>query len=247
MIDHELERQVLLEIPPVLGIDLSITNEVVLLWFSAAVTFVLVTLACRRRGIVARGFLANAFETIVEFVDNEVMKGSIGKAGRNWAPFLLSLFFFILFTNLTGMLPLPSHVKAMTSDLSVTLALAMVVFVTTIVVNIRLHGFGGFVHKFIPSGLPRGVALALMPIEIVSWLAKPASLAIRLFANMMAGHALIVVFIVLAMEAAWFLSLLPLAGAVIMSAFELFVCFIQAFVFTLLTGMYIKDAIEVHH
>jgi len=244
---HELPRKVLVEIPPFCGVDLSITNEVVLLWVSAALTFVLVTLACRRRGIVARGSLPNAFEAIVEFLDHEVIKGSLGKSGRSWSPFLLSLFFFILFTNLTGMLPFPSHTKAMTSELSVTLALAAIVFATTIVVNVRLHGLLGFIRKFIPSGLPRGIAAAVMPIEIVSWLAKPVSLAIRLFANMMAGHALILVFVVLAMEAAWFLSFLPLAGAVVMSAFELFVCFIQAFIFTMLTGMYIKEAIDVHH
>ncbi len=247
MVEHELSRKVLVDLPPILGIDLSITNEVVLLWCSATATFVLVTLACRRRGVVAKGCLANAFEAVVEFLDNEVIKGSIGKGGRSWAPFLLSLFFFILFTNLSGMLPFPSHTKAMTSDLSVTLALAAIVFVTTIAASIRLHGLRGFLRKFLPSGVPRAVAAAIVPIEVVSWLAKPASLAIRLFANMMAGHALILVFIVLAMEAAWLLSFLPLAGAVIMSAFELFVCFIQAFIFTMLTGMYIKEAIDVHH
>jgi F-type H+-transporting ATPase subunit a len=244
---HEIERKVLLELPTVFGIDLSITNEVLLLWLAGAVTFVLLATACRRRGAVARGWYQNLFESLVEFIEKEVVRGTIGREGRAWAPFLLCLFFFILFANLLGMVPLPNVFKSATSSLSVTAGLALMVFVLTIGVNIRYHGVLGFLGKFVPRGVPRVVAVLVVPIEVVSWLAKPASLAVRLFANMLAGHALLLVFIALEVTAAWFLLPLPMAGAVIMGCFEIFVCFIQAFVFTMLTAIYISEAVASAH
>jgi F-type H+-transporting ATPase subunit a len=134
----------------------------------------------------------------------------------------------------------------MTSSINVTAAFAIIVFVTTIVVNIRTHGLFGFLKKFSPSGLPLVVKVLAVPIEVISWLARPLSLAIRLCANMMAGHALILIFLGMAGSAMWLLKPLPYAGAIIMSAFELFVSFVQAFIFTLLAGMYIKDALDAH-
>lgn len=244
---HEIERHVLVRLPFVAGIDLSITNEVVLVWVAAAVTFGVVTLACRRRGLVARGVFQNLFEALVEYIDEQVVRGNIGRNAGAWSPFLLSLFFFILFANLLGMVPVPSHVKAATSSLSVPLALAAIVFGVTIWINLRQHGLSGFLRKFVPSGIHWAIAVLAVPIEVVSWLAKPLSLAIRLFANMMAGHALILVFVGLAAQAVWFMAALPLAGAVIMSGFELFVCLIQAFIFTMLTGAYIREALVADH
>ncbi len=244
---HGLERHVLLRIPSVAGIDLSITNEVVLVWVAAAVTFALLTLACRRKSLVARGVFQNLFEAMVQYIDEQIVHGSIGKNAGAWSPFLLTLFFFILFSNLLGLVPLPSHVQAATSTLSVPLALAALVFAVTVGINLRTHGLVGFLRKFVPPGLPKVIAVFAVPIEVVSWLAKPLSLAIRLFANMMAGHALILVFVGLAAQAAWFVAVLPLAGAVIMSGFELFVCLIQAFIFTMLTGAYIREALVAEH
>ncbi len=243
---HGIPRQVLIELPTLWGVDLSVTNEVLLLWISAALTFGVVTLACRRQSIVPRGTFQNLFEAIIQFLDDAVGRDVLGEHGRHWAPFLLTLFFLILFTNLLGLAPLPSHVKAMTSSINVTAALAIIVFVTTIMVNVRTHGFFGFLKKFAPSGLPLVVRLLAAPIEIISWLARPLSLAIRLCANMLAGHALIMIFLGMAGSAMWLLKPLPYAGAIIMSAFEIFVSFVQAFIFTLLAGMYIKDALDAH-
>lgn len=243
---HEIRRRVLVGLPTVLGVDLSITNEVVLLWLAAAVTFIVLTLALRRRDSVPHGVFQNVFDGLLEFVEEEVVRGCIGKEGRAWAPFLLTLFFFILFANLLGMVPLPDHFKAVTSNLSVTAALALIVFMSTIMISIRRHGVIGFLKKFVPSGLPKWVIVMVAPIEVISWLAKPVSLSIRLFANIMVGHALILVFVGLALAANWFIKPLPLAGAVVMSAFELFVSFIQAFIFAMLAGIYIREAIEAH-
>jgi F-type H+-transporting ATPase subunit a len=186
----------------------------------------------------------NLFEALAEFIDRQVVQGSMGDAGRHWASLLLTLFFFILFGNLLGLVPLPTHFKPATANLNVTAALASIVFTVVLALNLRRHGLLGFLKKFVPPGLPWGVALLVAPVEVLSWLAKPVSLAIRLFANMMAGHALIFVFVAMEMSAAWLLVPFPVVGAVIMNCFEIFVCFIQAFVFTLLAGIYIRDAME---
>jgi F-type H+-transporting ATPase subunit a len=243
---HEIPRLVLIPLPTVLGIDLSITNEVLLLWIAAFITGALLIRVFHRQDPIASGPFQNLFESLLEFINESVVKDSIGPEGKRWAPLLLTFFFFILFINLLGMLPLPSLVKAMTSDISVTGALALIVFALTIGISIRAHGVLGFLKKFIPTGIPVWIMLLVVPIEIISWLARPVSLAIRLFANMLAGHALILVFVGLAAGGAWYIKPVPLAGAVAMSLFELFVCFVQAFVFTLLAGMYIKDALETH-
>ncbi|MCK5849779.1 MAG: F0F1 ATP synthase subunit A [Kiritimatiellae bacterium] len=244
---HHIPRQVLKSLTGPFGIDLSITNEVILLWVSAAATFILLFLAFRRRDPIAKGVFQNLFEALVEMVDRQIVRESIGEKGRMWTPFVLSLFFFILFSNLLGLLPYPSHIKSITSNINVTLALAGVVFVTTIGINLRQHGFTGFMKKFAPSGAPAWILPLLVPIEVISWLAKPCSLAIRLCANMMAGHALIFVFITMAMVARPFLAPIPLVGAIVLSAFELFVCFIQAAIFAMLTGIYIGTALEEAH
>jgi len=243
---HEIQRHVLFALPTVLGVDLSITNEVMLVWTAAAVTFVLLAAACRRKTLAARGWFQNLFEALVEFIEKEVARGSLGEAGRTWAPFLLTLFFFILSCNLLGFVPLPSHFKSITSDINVTAALALIVFSLTVFISISKHGPVGFLRRFVPAGVPRWIAFMVAPIEVITWLAKPVSMAVRLFANMMVGHYLIFLFIALEMTAAWFLRPLPIAGAVAMGCFELFVCLIQAFIFTMLAAIYIREALEGH-
>lgn len=244
---HTISRHVLVQLPTVLGVDLSITNEVLLVWAAAALTFILLSLGCRRSGLVPKGAFRNVFEVLVEFIDAQVVRTSVGAGGQAWAPFLLTLFFFILVSNLIGTLPAPHHVRAATANINVTAALALVVFGTTVGISVRQHGFGGFLRKFVPGGVPGWLAPLVIPIEIVSWLARPLSLAIRLFANMVAGHSLILIFIGLASASVFYVKPLPLAGAVAMSCFELFVCFVQAFVFTLLSGIYIREALESDH
>lgn len=241
---NEFETRVIFPLPKVLGLDISITNEVVLVWLAALVTFLVLIPVCRRRDAVAHGFYQNLMEGLIELVDREVVREGLGAAGRLWAPFLLTTFFFILFCNLLGMVPVPSLFEAVTSNINVTAALALVVFVLTLGLTIRRRGLRGFIRGFLPAGVPWWLAPLMVPIEVLSWLARPLSLAVRLFANMMAGHALIFVFIGLAMGSAWLLKPVPLLGAIVMYAFELFVAFIQAFIFTMLAGLYIKDAIE---
>ena len=229
------------------GIDLSITNEVVLLWVGALVTFVLLGLACRRREPVPRGAFQNLFEALIDFVQESIIKDSLGPRGAVWTPFLLTLFFIILFCNLLGVVPLPSHAKSITSNLNVTAGLAVTVFGLTVIVSLRHHGLGGFLRKFKPAGVPPLMLPLVVPIEIISWLARPFSLALRLFANMLAGHTLILVFVGMTVAANVFLKPLPLVGAVAMTAFEIFASVIQAFIFTMLSGLYLREALEEAH
>jgi len=246
---HSLERYVLIDLH-VLGLDLSITNKVLLLWAAALVTFLLLFISCRRKNIVAKGILQNLFEGLIELVEKTIARENIGKEARTWAPFLLTLFFFILFCNLLGLVPFPSHVETVTANFSVPVGLAMIVFLVTIGINLQRHGAGGFLKKFVPNGLPGWTLPLIVPIEIVSWLAKPISLAIRLFANMLVGHALILVFLTMLTGFTGFwlmISPLPLAGAIVMSCFEIFVSFIQAFVFTMLASIYISEALAEGH
>ena len=242
----EIETRVLLPLR-VAGVDVSITNEVVLVWMAAVVTLLVLLPACRRRELVPRGWYHNLMEGLIELIEREVIQENLGPAGRAWAPFLLTLFFFVLFCNLIGLIPVPAVFKPVTSNINVTAALAVLVFLLTIAASIRTRGLRGFLAGFLPADLPWWAAVLMLPIEVMSWLARPLSLALRLFANMMAGHALIFVFIGLAMGSAWLLAPVPLVGAILMDTFELFVCFIQAFIFALLSGLYIKEAVQEEH
>jgi F-type H+-transporting ATPase subunit a len=246
--EGHFQRHVLLRLPTVFGADLSITNEVLLLWAAAAVTFLLLRLACGGHSLAPRGVFRNLFEGLYEFVDRSVVRECLGAAGGGGlAAFVLTLFFFILSGNLLGMLPLPYHVRAATANLNVTVPLALMVFVVTIGVGVRRRGMGGFLRGFAPSGVPMWVLPLLVPIEVLSWLARPFSLAVRLFANMLAGHALLAAFVGMAATVPLLLKPLPYAGAVMIDAFEMFVCFIQAFIFATLTALYLREAGEETH
>ena len=121
------------------------------------------------------------------------------------------------------------------------------VHVFRVTADIGKHGLIGFAGKFRPSGIPWWLSVLIVPIEIITWLIRPFSLAIRLCANMVAGHTVIVVFIGMTMSAAILVKPVPFVGAVAMSAFELFVCFVQAFIFTMLTGLYMREALDDAH
>ena len=150
---HEIPRRVLVPIPSLLGMDFSITNEVLLLWTAALMTFLVLAAACRRKHVVPRGPFQNLVEALIQFVERSVVTENIGPKGAAWAPFLLTLFFFILFSNLLGLIPLPTIFKAITSNINVTVALAVMVFAITIVTSVHHHGWWGFLKKFKPAGV----------------------------------------------------------------------------------------------
>jgi F-type H+-transporting ATPase subunit a len=200
-----------------------------------------------RRAVVP-GRLQALAESGYEFV-HELVVGQIGDEGKRYFPFVFSLFMFILFGNLLGMLP---YAFTFTSHIAVTFALAALVFVVVTVVAIAIHGTHFFSY-FFPEGAPKILAPLIIPIEVISYLSRPVSLSVRLFANMVAGHVMLKVFatfVIMIGSAAGVVGLLgatlPLAVNVALIGFELLVAFLQAYVFAILTSIYLHDAVHLH-
>jgi F-type H+-transporting ATPase subunit a len=173
----------------------------------------------------------------------------IGPEGRRFFPFIFTLFFFVLMGNLLGLLP---FAFTYTSHIAVTAALAIMVIVFVTVVAIRENGSHFFTEYFFPPGAPKLLAPLIIPVEIISYLSRPVSLSIRLFANMVAGHVMFEVFatFILMLSAAGVLGTIgaigPLAINVILVGFELLVACLQAYVFAILTCIYLHDAVHLH-
>lgn len=225
------------------GVDLSFTNSSLFMVLAIlSVTFFL-SLGMRKRAMVPGRWQALS-ELSYQFVAN-IIKENIGKEGRKFFPFIFTLFMFILFCNLLGMLPLGHSAFTPTSHIAVTFALAMVVFLAVIIVGVAKHGFH-FLHLFVPSGLPKWLVPIIIPIEMLSFLARPISLSVRLAAAMTAGHILLKVIagfvVMLGIAGGW----LPLALMVALVGLEIFIAFLQAYIFSLLTSMYLNDAIHLH-
>src|SRR6266850_4732077 len=176
------------------GIDLSITNNVVMLWLASALTFLFLVGAARAVTVTGTGRLPNLVESLLDFVRENVVEAFMGHNGAKWFPFVATIFFFILFNNLLGLVPVPSYFHAGTSNLNVTAVLAIVVFLVVQAVAVKQHGLKYYVGLLFPKTAPSWLRFTLMPlIELIGIFARPFSLAIRLFANMTAGHQIIVV------------------------------------------------------
>ena len=206
----------------------------------------LMLLGMRRRAVVP-GRLQALAEIFYEFVEGLVI-GQVGQEGRRYFPFVFALFMFILFGNMLGLFP---YAFTYTSHIAVTFGLAVLVFLTTTIVALVLHG-KKFFGYFFPEGAPLWLAPIIIPVEIVSYLSRPISLSIRLFANMVAGHVMLKVFatfvvLIGSFGALGFLgALLPMAVNVALIGFEVLVAFLQAYVFAILTSIYLHDAVHLH-
>ena len=229
------------------GIDVSITNSTV--WMVAALlvaTFVL-TLGMRSRAMVPTRMQSIA-EVSYEFVANMV-RDNAGSECRAYFPFLFTLFFFILMCNALGMIP---YSFTPTSHIIVTFGMAAVVFVGVTIIGFAKHGIG-YLRLFAPSGVPLVLMFILVPIEVISYFVRPISLSVRLFANMMAGHTMLKVFggFVVSLGAIEFvgpvIAALPMAMVVALSGLELVIAFLQAYVFTILSCLYLHDALHPGH
>ena len=179
-------------------------------------------------------------EILYETVAN-MLRENVGKAGRPYFPFVFSLFMFILFGNLLGMIP---YSFTFTSHIIVTFGLAIVVFLGVTVIGIARHG-AKFLSLFVPQGAPGWTLVLIIPIELVSYLSRPVSLSVRLFANMTVGHLMLKVIAGFVVGLGVF-GILPLAGLVAITALEFLIAVIQAYVFTILTCIYLHDAIHLH-
>jgi F-type H+-transporting ATPase subunit a len=229
---------------PIWGIDLSITRHVVMLWVAAALLVGSLLLAFRRREVVPSG-LANFFEAIVVFLRDQVVLPTMGEAGRAYLPFLLTAFFFILSCNLLGLIP---YAATATGNVNVTAALALMTFGLTIAAGIQHNGLFGFFKSLIPHGLPAWILPIMIPVELVSMFSRPFALCIRLFANMIAGHMVILVFlgIIILLKALW-LAPVSVAFATAIYLLEIFIAFVQAFIFTMLSTLFIGMAAHPEH
>ena len=172
----------------------------------------------------------------------QLLKDTVGEQGRKYFPFVFTIFMFVLIGNMVGMLP---YSFTFTSHIIVTFALAAVVFVGVTILGFAKHGMNFFSFFVIP-GLPWYMLPLLIPIEVISYLSRPISLSVRLFANMLAGHTLIKVFAMFVITMPFYSGVLPLAFIVALTGLEILIAFLQAYVFAILTCLYINDALHLH-
>ncbi|UPG72574.1 F0F1 ATP synthase subunit A [Roseomonas gilardii subsp. gilardii] len=237
------------ELIPVLGPvgrAVGFTQSTAHMLLAVGLVSALMIFGMRRRAVVP-GRLQALAEIFYEFVEGLVI-GQVGQEGRRYFPFVFALFMFILFGNMLGLFP---YAFTYTSHIAVTFGLAVLVFLTTTIVALVLHG-RKFFGYFFPEGAPLWLAPIIIPVEIVSYLSRPISLSIRLFANMVAGHVMLKVFatfvvLIGSFGALGFLgALLPMAVNVALIGFEVLVAFLQAYVFAILTSIYLHDAVHLH-
>lgn len=233
------------EITPIIpfefaGYDLSFTNSA--LWMGIAVlsATALMVLTMRRKALVP-GRWQNVGELFYEFVASMV-QDTLGNKGRKYFPFVFTIFMIVLMGNLLGMVPASF---TYTSHIVVTGVLALIVFFGATLIGFIKHGFH-FFSLFIPKGLPVAIVPLVFLIEVVSYLSRPVSLSVRLFANMMAGHTMLKIFAGFCVSLGAAFGILPMLVNVALVGFEILVAFIQAYVFAILTCVYLKDGIELH-
>ena len=221
------------------GIDASYTNSALLMTLAVVLITALIMLGTRKHALVP-GRWQSLVEMSYEFVANMV-DTNVGHGGREFFPFVFTLFMFILFANLLGLIP---YSYTVTSQIVVTFALAAVVFIGVTIIGIVRHGFR-FLSLFVPHGVPAVLLLLLVPIELLSYCIRPFTLSIRLFANMLAGHTMLAIFAGFAASIG-LLGIFPLGITILLIALELLVAALQAYVFAILTCLYLSDAINLH-
>lgn len=220
---------------------LMFSKHLIFLTLAFVIVLVVMLFARRSAGSASPRGIGNVVEALIVFLRDEVVLPNTGKEGRPYMPFFLTVFFFILTMNLLGLIPFGSSA---TGNLSVTAGLALCAFGMMQVAGMRAHGVLGHFKGLMPHGVPVFVAPILLPIEFLGMFTKPFALCVRLFANMMAGHAVIAAFIGLIVVPVLALTNLPVVVAIGM--LELFVAFLQAYIFTMLTAIFSGSFIHQH-
>ena len=223
------------------GFDVSFTNSSLFMVIAIALVAALMILGIGG-GRMIPGRVQSVAELCYEFVAN-MLRENVGDEGKPYFPFIFSLFMFILFSNLLGMVP---YSFTVTSHIVVTLALALVVFIGVTIIGFVRHG-AHFLRFFVPAGVPAPLLVLLVPIEVLSYFIRPVSLSVRLFANMLAGHTMLKVFagfvVALGVLGGW----APLAFVIALTGLEILIACLQAYVFAILSCLYLNDAIHMHH
>jgi F-type H+-transporting ATPase subunit a len=229
-----------------IGRSVNFTNSNLMMVLGGALVLGTLFIGMRPRAVVP-----GRLQSLAEVAYSGIMGmavGSIGPEGKRFFPFIFTLFFFVLMGNLLGLLP---YSFTYTSHIAVTFGLAALVIVIVTAVSLHIHGMHFFSY-FFPVGAPKLLAPLIIPIEVISYLSRPVSLAIRLFANMVAGHVMFEVFatFVVLLAGAGILGtaagILPMAINVVLVGFELLVAVLQAYVFAILTCIYLHDAVHLH-
>ncbi|MBO6554186.1 MAG: F0F1 ATP synthase subunit A [Roseitalea sp.] len=243
----QFEINTIVPLENVAGLDLSFTNSSLFMVATVATASAFLYFGSANRGLVP-GRLQSMAEMSYEFVAS-MLRDAAGSQGMRFFPFVFSLFMFVLFANLFGMFP---YFFTVTSHIIVTFALAMLVIGTVIIYGFMKHGLK-FLGLFVPEGVPGVLVPLVIAIEVISFLSRPISLSVRLFANMLAGHITLKVFagFVVSLGALGAVgiggAILPLIMVVAMTALEFLVSFLQAYVFAVLTCMYLNDALHPSH
>ncbi|MBD22205.1 MAG: F0F1 ATP synthase subunit A [Alphaproteobacteria bacterium] len=238
----EIQKIVPLEF---MGYDISFTNSSLAMLLTVLLIFLFLFIGLKNSSIIptkSQSLVELSYEFIADMIGD-----NIGKEGMKYLSFIFSLFMFILLGNLLGMLP---YSFTWTSHIIVTFAISFFIFILVTFIAIAKHGLIKFLSFFAPSGVPKAMLILLVPIEVISYLSRPVSLSVRLFANMMAGHTLLKVIggFVFVLGANSFIvgGALPVAFLVALTGLEIVIAFLQAYVFAILTCLYINDAIHLH-
>ena len=222
------------------GVDLAFTNSPVSMVITVLFITLFLTLTVNPRSIVP-----SRMQLISELCYNfiaQLLNDTVGDQGKRYFPFVFSIFMFVLIGNMVGMIP---YQFTFTSHIIVTFALAAVVFIGVTILGFVNHGIRFFTFFYIP-GVPFYMHPLLIPIEVISYLSRPISLSVRLFANMLAGHTLLKVFAGFVVSMPFFTGVLPLTFIVALTGLEILIAFLQAYVFAILTCLYINDAYHLH-
>lgn len=240
---HHVQDHVVIPIH-LFNFDLSITKHIIMIWIAAAILMTLLPAIIRSRALAPKGPV-NFIEWIVVFLKDTVIQPNLGADAYKFAPYLLTAFFFIITCNLLGLVPMGATA---TGNISITAGLALITLFLVQFSSIRKNGLKGYVKSFIPSGLPKAVVPLIFVVEILGMLTKHFALAIRLFANMVAGH--LVIFTIMGlifMFKNFLISPLPVLGILFVSLLEILIALIQAYIFTILSAVFIGLAVNPHH
>jgi F-type H+-transporting ATPase subunit a len=234
------------QLSTIYGIDLTPTKHIFFMWLSALLLIVIMTYVAQgyKKSLVPRKF-SNFFEIMIVFVRDEIAKPTIGISYEKYTPYLLSVFFFILFGNFLGLLPYSS---TFTSNIGITATLAAFTFIMTQFGGIRQNGFFRYWKGLVPHGIPIWLLPLMIPVEFLGLLTKPFALAIRLFANMLAGHTVILALIgLIFFMKTIFVAPVSVGFALFIYLLEILVALVQAYVFTMLSSLFIGMAVHQDH
>ena len=238
---HHFELHPLIHLS-LMGFDISINKAVIAMWVGLVAVFGLFMLVVKSGVRLIPGKLQITAEIALGFI-RDMVEEFIGKEeAHKYFPFIATLFFFVLACNLIGMIP---GSYTITSQLVVTGVFAISIFILTLFIGFVKHGFH-FLSILVPPGMPKIMIPVMIPIEIISMIARPVSLSVRLFANMTAGHTILYVLFGLAMSTPLIIGWLPFGFTVAINGLEIAIAFIQAYIFTILTCVYIGDVIHLH-